>query len=167
MLTNPWEYLKWQYFKLYATHSSPNEEYDSNGIFFILFQLKLYATRKSFSSPIDEEYDPKAESVETWEEWNSANRRKSEFLISFFILFPVISWFILIPVLFYINDSSPDSRMNKVAKALNDHNTSKKEELWYHLQNEFTLSLTCVVAAFIFSCLALSAAFQTEEQMNK
>lgn len=124
--------------------------------------MKLYAPRSSFSSPIDDSYDPNAASITTWKQWHKDHDINVKFIFSYFLAFPVISWIILWFVLVYINDRAPDSRM----KELRVQAEKKNDSLKYQFQNEFTLSLISVCAIFILSCIALNATINTEEKSN-
>ena len=114
-------------------------------------QLKLYATRKSISSPISSDYEARAENEVTIKLWHKDQASKSIFISTTYIVFPVLVMIITICAVYYYNDSKENNRMFKIKRILSRKDNYGKKVVMYELQNEVIVSLMFCIYVIILS----------------
>ena len=123
-----------------------------------ILQLKLYATRTSFTSPISDSYDSVSGSVISLKEWHDDNSRNSKFIFSNFICFPAVTIVLVISAVIYFNSYAPNHRMEKIKEIIEENDTNKIDYLDWNLQNIFFMSSIFTLYTLALSC----AGFQSE-----
>ena len=118
-------------------------------------QLKLYATRKSISSPISSDYEARAENEVTIKQWHQDHASNSIFISTTYIVFPVLVMIITICAVFYYNDSKENNCMFKIKRILSRKDSYGKRVVMYELQNELIVSLMFWIYVIISSSCGL------------
>ena len=131
-----------------------------------LLQLKIHATEKSISSPISDDYNPKAETADSILKLQDNNTNSSNYISSTFYIFPFLTIPLLLFSVFYYNDLTEHSRMKKIIKTFAGNDDKKKWNYKYQLQNEFVLSQLFVVYTMVISTLGVGFTIDTGKRLN-
>ncbi len=115
-------------------------------------------------SPISDDYNPVAQSLNTMQSWLDSNKHYIEYFATSFIILPILTILLATLTVVYYNDFAPNNRMGHIKTALKD--AKRADKLKWDLQNQCLLSVFITLYVLALSSAAVQIYVDTDDHLN-